>query len=307
MNALSYVGRKARALRKYSNLRGVLFFAQRKVLGAKSRRRLSRLVARFLPAANTASSPLSAAAVAMEREGFVHFDGILTPKMVEQMRTYLSAQPLYAPYLPTAPRVHIDANDLPDSHILGVPEDLLVRCPHLLDVANHPDILGAVEGIFGCKPTIGFISAWWSIPTHDGVPREAENFHRDFDDVAFAKLFIYLTDVGEKNGPHEFIRGSHDHSALRPIRRYTDEDVLEAFGADKLVRFTGNAGTIFLENTTGFHRGLVVKGGRRLILQIVYSMLPMAYGPAQPYGRTTFQPASVPVDPYTNRIYVGQS
>lgn len=304
MSTLAYVRRKARALRYYSNVRGVVFFAQRRVLRANARRRLSRMVARLLPRANTASTPLSPSTLAMEREGFAYFDGILTPEMIKEMRQYLAAQPVFDPYMPDAPRISIDANNRPDSHILGVPDELLMRCPHLLDVANHPAILATVEGVFGCKPTIGYMSSWWSIPTRDGIARHAENFHRDVDDVHFLKLFIYLDEVRASSGPHEYIRGSASIDRLNAIKRYTDEEVLAAFGQERLVTFTGPAGTVFLENTFGLHRGQPVRGGRRLILQIVYSMLPMAYGPARPYSATLFAPTRLPIDPYTNRIYV---
>jgi hypothetical protein len=306
MSALAYVRRKAHALRYYSNVRGVIFFAQRRVLRANSRRRLSGMLARLLPPANPESTSLSSA-VAMEREGFAYFDGVVTPGMVREMRRYLAAQPVFTPYVPDAPRISIDSNELPDSHILSVPEELLVCCPHLLDVANHPVILATVEGVFGCKPTVGSMSSWWSIPTRDGVPRHAENFHRDVDDVHFLKLFIYLDEVGPSSGPHEYVRGSAGIDKLNAIKRYSDQEVFAAFGRERLVTFTGPAGTVFLENTFGLHRGQPVRAGRRLILQIVYSMLPMAYGPAKPYSAALFAPTERPIDPYTNRIYVAST
>jgi hypothetical protein len=307
MKTMSVVKRKLRRLREYGNVRGVLFFAQRRILSDPSRRRLARLVSRVLPPVGVSGAPPSPSTIELEREGFAMFDGILTPHMVETMRDHLTAQPVYAPYQQEATRHHIDDPDLPDSHIMTVVDEGLINCPHLLDVANHPRIVETIEGVFGCKPTIGYMSAWWSVPTADGKPRHAEYFHRDFDDVAFIKLFIYLSDVDENNGPHEFIRGSHLDASLRPIRRYTDAEVYSTYSNNRLVQFTGRAGTVFLENTTGLHRGLPVHDKRRLILQIVYSMLPMAYGPPKPYRRELFQPPSMPIDPYINRIYVGQS
>jgi hypothetical protein len=299
--------RKLRRARGFSNVRGVIFFAQRRVLDPGMRRRLARFVARFLPAASLPGDRGSRAASTLERDGFVRFDGILTPPMVQRMREHLSKQLVYNPYQIDGPRLAVDDPSLPDTHVLTVVDEGLMTCPHLLEVANHPDIVAAIERTFGCKPTIGYMAAWWSIPTPDGVPRQAENFHRDFDDVAFLKLFTYLSDVGPENGPHDFILGSHADSQLRPIRRYTDNEVYSTFSSNRLVRFTGGAGTMFLEDTTGLHRGLPVNAGRRLILQIVYSMLPMAYGPSEPYPRDVFQSIPTAIDPYINRIYVRQS
>lgn len=294
-------------MRPYANVRGAVFFAQRLARRAPARRRLARFVARFLPAPMCPAETLTPEAAALHSEGFAMVRGVVTPAMVEQMRAYLSQQLVYPAYFLNPPLVSIDAPQLPDSHTLIIPEKAVVSCPHLLDVANHPTILATMEGIFGCRPTIGYISAWWSVPTRDGKPRHAENFHRDLDDVNFIKLFLYLTDVGPENGPHEFIRGSHDMLPISDGKRHTDAEVLSAFGADRLTTFAGPAGTMFLENTFGLHRGLPVRSGRRLILQIVYSMLPMAYGPAAPYEADRFAPARVAVDPYVNRVYVGQA
>lgn len=294
-------------LRPYANVRGAVFFAQRLARKAPTRRRLARFVARFLPPPVRVAPTPTPEASALHSEGFAMIRGVVTPAMVEQMRTYLSHQLVYPAYFLNPPVVSIDAPELPDSHVLTVTEKAVVSCPHLLDIANDPTILATIEGIFGCKPTIGFITAWWSVPTPDGKPRHAENFHRDIDDVNFIKLFLYLTDVGPENGPHEYIRGSHDMLQISDGKRHTDEEVLAAFGADRLMSFAGPAGTMFLENTFGLHRGQPVRSGRRLILQIVYSMLPMAYGPTAPYGADRFAPARVAVDPYVNRIYVGRA
>jgi hypothetical protein len=306
MRLLSMVRRKIRRLREFASLRGIVFFAQRRVLKPKAREWVAGFVSRFLPRAASEKIQPTKAATSLAHEGFAMLESVVSPQMVEDMRRHLTQQRIYAPYLDDMPELMIDDPELPDTHVLTVREEGLVTCPHLLEIANHPDIIAAVEGTFGCKPTIGYMQAWWSVPTPDGKPRYAEIFHRDFDDVAFLKLFIYLTDVEAENGPHEFILASHKDPGLRPIRRYSDKEVMASFSSNRLVRFTGKAGTVFLENTTGLHRGLPVCKGRRLILQIVYSMLPMAYGPAKPYHRDLFDRPAGPIDPYTNRIYVSQ-
>jgi hypothetical protein len=307
MRALaSKIRRKIVIGREYATVRGVLFFAQRRVRKPKARQRLSRLVSRFLPAPKSASV-MTPEATALSSQGFAMIEGVVTAQMIAEARDHLTKQLVYPPYLLNAPLVSIEDTILPDSHTLVIPEERVVACPHLLDIANHPKILAAVEGVFGCRPTVGYISAWWSVPTADGKPRHAELFHRDFDDVNFIKLFIYLTDVKPDNGPHEYIKGSHAITQLHEIKRYTDEEVLEAFGRERLKSFAGPPGTAFLENTYGLHRGLAVQADRRLILQIVYSMLPMAYGPAKPYRSELFAPAHTAIDPYVNRVYVGRA
>ena len=184
VTALSLVRRKLKRLREYGNIRGVLFFAQRRVLKAGARRRLAHLVARFLPPAGALDPQFAQAATELDRQGFVVLEEVVTPAMVDDMRRHFRQCEVYAPYLENAPHVSIEDPVLPDSHVLTVTERGVITCPHVLDIANHPKILAAVEGAFGCKPTIGFITAWWSVPTPDGIPRHAENFHRDFDDIS---------------------------------------------------------------------------------------------------------------------------
>ena len=303
MKLVNEVRRKFAIGQDYMNFRGIVFFAQRRLLNIAGRRKLARLVSRFLPRPATFAAQQSTEATKLQNDGFAIVEGIVTTEMTRDINEYLTRQPVYSYFYADRLLVSIDDPQLPDSHTFTIPEQKLVSCPHLLDIANHPTVLAAVEGVFECKPTIGYMTAWWSVPTADGKPRHAENFHRDVDDVHFLKLFVYVSDVRLDNGPHEFIRGSHDVSILCDTRRHADDEIISAFGVHQLVRFTGPPGTSFIENTFGLHRGQPVRSGRRLILQIVYSMLPMAYGPAKPYSAHLFAPASVPIDLYVNRVY----
>lgn len=304
MGALATLRRKLRNGREFANVRGMVFFAQRRIVDLDNRRRAARLLAGMLPKGPGQGRDSSMAAGELDREGFVMLDGLVTQTMASEMRCYLLRQPIHAPYMPDSPRVMIDDADRLDSHVLWHDDVAVVGCPHALDIANHPKVLAAMASVLGCKPTIGYMTAWWSIPTADGVPRHAENFHRDVDDLKFIKLFVYLTDVASENGPHEYIRGSHADRRLSSIRRYTDEEVRAAFGEDRRVRFTGGSGTAFLENTYGMHRGLPVSAGRRLIFQVVYSLLPLVYGPSRPFPLAAAAATSNVLDPYINRCYV---
>jgi hypothetical protein len=304
MSVIAVLKRKLHNARPFANPRGALFFAQRRVRGLETRRRLGGLLASVLPQ-GAGEHPEAAPVIDhLERDGFAMLDGLMTPEMTAEMREYFLRQPLYAPYLPNSPRVLIDQAHTLDSHVFFHDDEAVIACPHALDIANNPRILAVMEAVLGCKPTIGYMAAWWSMPTADGVPRQAENFHRDVDDLRFIKLFVYLTDVDSDSGPHEFIRGSHVDPKLMVIRRYTDDEVVTAFGAERQVTFTGPAGSAFIENTFGMHRGLPVRKGRRLIFQVVYSLLPLVYGPARPYPGSRAPRASTRLDPYINRQYL---
>ncbi len=304
MGALATLRRKLRAGRPFANFRGLVFYAQRRVRSIEGRRRMARVVAGFLPRGEAGDQGASQIAAALKQDGFAVLNELLTPQMVNEMRAHFLRQLVYAPYLDNSPRVLMENAHGLDSHVLWHEDASVISCPHVLDIANDPSVLSVMEAIFGCKPTIGYMTAWWSVPTDDRIPRHAENFHRDVDDLNFIKLFVYLTDVAEENGPHEYIRGSHIDGRLSRIQRYSDNQILETFGTDRLVRFIGAAGSAFLENTYGLHRGQPVQAGRRLIFQVVYSLLPMVYGPVQPFPISAAAPASRAIDPYINRQYV---
>jgi hypothetical protein len=304
MGAFTELKRKISLKREMANFRGAVFYAQRRVQNLRTRQRIATFVSRFLPK-GTSEYPGTAQLVEeLDREGFVMLDDLVTPGMALKMREHFRSSVVHSPYVYNSPRLLIDDPNLPDSHFFIHDDQTVLSCPHALEIANNPKILAAMEAELGCKPTIGYMTAWWSVPTADGIALHAENFHRDVDDVKFIKLFVYLTDVDLENGPHDFIRGSHADPRLPRIRRYTDKEMWDTFGNNALVRFTGKAGTAFLENTYGMHRGLHVRSGRRLMFQIIYTVLRSAYGPARPYPAAVATPTSFPIDPYINRQYL---
>ena len=88
------------------------------------------------------------------------------------------------------------------------------------------------------------------------------------------------------SGPHAFIAGTHDPNHVGRLRdswpegadafnqwyfltlRKTDEDTRRYLGADP-VYFTGPAGSRFIANTRGIHKGLLPRKRDRLICQVL--------------------------------------
>lgn len=104
-------------------------------------------------------------------------------------------------------------------------------------------------------------------------------FHRDVDARKFVKIFVYLNDVKDGSGHHEFFEKTHISTPLyfSHAKRYDSSDIKHNFFNKKmlppeLVKITGSAGTCFIENTFGFHRGTlpIVKGEGRLMLTLIY-------------------------------------
>ncbi len=105
----------------------------------------------------------------------------------------------------------------------------------------------------------------------------AQLFHQDKEFIKFVKIFIYLTDVDEKNGPHEYISGSHkDYSNNTPENykmsdRLSDEYLKTKYSAERFNSFTGEAGTIIITDSNGFHKGKPLLEGQRLLLQLEFA------------------------------------
>jgi hypothetical protein len=283
------------------------FYLQRRFLSPATRNRLAaRVAAHSRPAAQHA--PLDAsgrvACKALSQSGIAMMGELLSPQACQELRHYFNGRDVFDSYRPGSPRfLPADSGKRhPDAHIAHhLPEDVL-RAPHLMALANDPRILGIVSEFLGCKPTIGYLAAWWSYHTDMGA-QQAEFFHRDVDDWKFVKLFVYLTDVGPNSGPHVYVQNSANCKKLTKIRRFTDEEVRSTFGPENLLVMTAKAGQGFLEDTFGIHKGQPVVNGTRLIFQVVYGLSPLPYGPKSPV-MTRIELGHPELDPWINRVYL---
>ena len=273
------------------------FYLQRRVRVPRHRERISRWLARRLPAGkNGLQQSEAAAAETLVAQGYVKTPPVLTAGQIEEMVDYLEPLPCYDRFHRSSHRFRV-ADAPANCHVAVYDEDLVLGCPHVLRVANDPSIIRVVEAYLGCKPTISNIGIWWSLPGHK-ASEDAELFHRDVDDWKFVKLFVYLTDVDGGAGPHVYISGSHRDARLLRIRRYEDEEVAGVFGRDRIVKFEGAAGSAFLEDTFGLHKGETARDRRRLLFQVQYSLFPVGI---YKYGAKT---RAADVDPYVNRLYL---
>lgn len=283
-------------------LRRAGFYLQRMVASARTRRKVADVFSKRLPTLPDAlRGKYLKEREALEEQGYVMLPNFATKSEVDEVVTWLQDKPVYdrwnkaaGTFLPDQPPKECHTAPYLDADI--------VTCPHLLHWANDPRVLSIVGQLLGGKPTLLNLTAWWSYPGHD-KPQQAENFHRDVDDLHFIKLFVYLSDVDEECGPHVYVPGSHQCESFRKIRRYTDEEVLSFFGADGIKYFHGERGTAFLENTFGLHKGQLPKSKRRLIFQAQYSLFPIGiyeYSPVQLEKNSE----SILLDRYINRLYV---
>lgn len=162
-----------------------------------------------------------------------------------------------------------------------------------LDLALNHELLRLAENYLGCPPVIQYLAAW-EVTEATGTTNEMY-FHMDHHGHRFLKFFVYLSDVEEGNGHHEYVEGTHrqaefDNQVLNlkeniflktqvlSKRKYkgnfimnSDAVVNSSLNVSKLI---GQAGTCFIEDTRGLHRGTpfncsVTKS--RVVFQVLYT------------------------------------
>lgn len=155
--------------------------------------------------------------------------------------------------------------------------DLLAN-PDVQNLLADPSLLALAESYLGKAPQLDVLSMWWHMAYHEHPDSEAAQlYHFDLDRPRWLKVFIYLTDVNHENGPHSFIEGTHRVGSIpkkflrRGYVRLSDDEVLAEFGRDRELVFEAPRGSVIVEDTIGLHKGGVVTGGARLILQLQFS------------------------------------
>ena len=234
----------------------------------------------------------------LTREGFCALSPLAAGRLAE-MRAYLEKLPVYRDPKDRAAGSLCPRDEIRDRQHVGIlDEQAVVNCPHFLETVLDDRLLGLVGQAMGAVPTLINLSAWWSF-AHDDAPREAQLFHLDLDDHRFFKLFIYLNDVDADGGPHCYVPGSHDIARVEQLirsrgeraaeiarwykgqLRKSDQEVADNLGLPPL-EFEGPAGTMFLVNTFGLHKGVKPRKRDRLLLQATFGCTPALQTPLNP-------------------------
>lgn len=142
-------------------------------------------------------------------------------------------------------------------------------------MSDH-SLLAVAQSYLRCKPFFTSVYMWWSTSLSDKPCDEAAQlYHFDMAHPKFIKIFIYLTDVTEKNGPHKYVIGSHHRNPpqlLRQDRRFSDQEVEACYPPENFLAMVGPQGTMFVEDTRGLHKGVPLVEGERLVLQFQFSV-----------------------------------
>ncbi len=157
-------------------------------------------------------------------------------------------------------------------------QNTVAQMPEFARIAFDPYILSVVSGYLGGTPIHVQTCLWFSFAGNQDeqtLSRNAQFFHQDKEFVKFIKVFIYLNDVTAENGPHCYIEGSHrdelNRHGIPYSKRVSDDEVISLYGKDKHKVLEGAAGTIIFGDTVSAHKGMPLKQGGRLMLQLEYA------------------------------------
>ena len=262
----------------------------------------------------------------LRTRGIVRLNTALEEKEITEIVSYLTGIPVFGGHVGAqSDGVRRYLNGGAKKFPFGsYAQDDIIGCPHLLEIALRPEILSLVVEYLGCTPTIYSIHCWWSFPPNRWrwspwrSPAISQDYHRDVDDFRFLALFIYLTDVrgGDEGGQHQFIVKTHDENLvvqllngdketasslfLPRLRKYgyKQAKVYRALFADQITDITGEAGSLFLADTYGLHRGVPPRKSDRLVCWI-------RYGLRKNLGYRTLKTEPLPFKLIENRVDQG--
>ena len=105
--------------------------------------------------------------------------------------------------------------------------------------------------------------------------------------------------LGQSDGPRRAIEEPHADPRLDSGKAQTDAAIIAAFGAGNIISITAPAGTWFLEDVYGFHKGQLPIDRPRLLLAVEYNLYPSSLAPRHPIMRNDGR-----YDRYVNRLFL---
>jgi hypothetical protein len=156
--------------------------------------------------------------------------------------------------------------------------------PLFKEILANEEIYNLAESYFRSPAYLDNITISLSFPNEHAdrkqLSDDAQLFHIDYTNPYFVKFFLFLSDVGAENGPHQYILGSHKDLKTVGDQRLTQSEIESAYGSLKTITHLGDRGMLVMENTTGYHRGMPLLTGYRCMIQIQYSICNFGHLPS---------------------------
>jgi hypothetical protein len=135
--------------------------------------------------------------------------------------------------------------------------------------------MGVVNAYLGMYSELRNLEFWYTVASPHQSETASQLWHRDFEDMALIKVFLYLNDVDTDTGPFCFVPRTHrghlrwlDPDSVIPSGtvRADDERMAAMVPPEKWFVGTRPAGTIIIAATKGYHKGgFATKHDRRML------------------------------------------
>lgn len=186
-------------------------------------------------------------------------------------------------------------------HMIG-PKEVATH-PEFLRFALHPEMVAIARDYLGGAPLIGEMSYWVASPLAEDFDG-SQLFHIDNDDVRQLKVFVFVSDVDESNGPLTIVDA--ENSAVvkkkwgydwKRRSRIPDAFVKDLTGSEAITPLLGKEGTVaFVDTSRCFHYGSrCATNFRHMFLLQYISPVNFRQAPVL-FQRYPFRDAPVPVD-----------
>ena len=240
----------------------------------------------------------------IKNNSYCEISNIFSSKQIKEIKEFTKKKNLIGIY---TGEKKFNLKSVPTNTSMGYlnTEDLL-NCPHIIEGANNNKLNDILKAYFQRTYKLDWIWCWWSFPQKNSVGPQI--FHRDYENLNFVKVFVYLTDTDLKNGAHELIKSSHKSNHFYSKTRYAEKDIYKKFKKSDLVKIKGKAGKTFIENTFAIHRGNAPIKKKRLILCYMFSIIPSSRSPKLPFFNSNIKKFSKDIkkNKYLNSLFIDQ-
>jgi hypothetical protein len=138
---------------------------------------------------------------------------------------------------------------------------------YLINFILSNEILDIVNSYFELYAKLNTADLWITFLNKDKNKRtNAQRWHRDRDDVKILKVFLFLNDITENDGPTDYISYSRkkekyahlskfSYGNIAPWKVYPKLETDKEVDENDIIKLIGNKGTLYFVDTTGMHRG----------------------------------------------------
>jgi hypothetical protein len=153
-------------------------------------------------------------------------------------------------------------------------EEELISENCVLEIISNPYFINIAKNYLKAEPVLAAVNMWWSTNySNIDLDENAQKYHFDLERLKWLKIFFYLTDVNDENGPHKYVESTHKifskpYKFLKKgYQRIDDEEIERHYGEKKIKSINGKMGTVIIGDTSCFHKGTLPSGKPRLIFE----------------------------------------